>query len=104
MKEIEQKEEFDQLVKTTNKLVVVEFGATWCGPCRMILPFFNRLEEELGDKVIFAKVDVDEAGDLAEECEISCMPTFILYKGGDMVKTLQGANKEQLEETIRELC
>ncbi|XP_067678921.1 thioredoxin-like [Haliotis asinina] len=104
MREIEQKEEFDNLVKTADKLVVVEFGASWCGPCRMILPVFQRLEEELGDKVIFAKVDVDEAGDLAEECEISCMPTFILYKGGDKVETLQGANKDQLEETIRKLC
>ena len=76
--------------------VLVDFTASWCGPCKMIAPFF----EELAGKypgVVFVKVDVDDLDDVAAECGISAMPTFQLYSNGVKVQELTGADKDKLE-------
>ncbi|XP_030018073.1 thioredoxin b isoform X2 [Sphaeramia orbicularis] len=67
-----------------DKLVVVDFTATWCGPCKTIAPFFEELSNTHAN-VVFLKVDVDEAADVSQECGISCMPTFHFYKKGEKV-------------------
>ncbi|GMH58199.1 hypothetical protein TL16_g02555 [Triparma laevis f. inornata] len=95
------KAEFDEIV-AGDKLVVVDFTASWCGPCQMIAPIFAQLAETYGD-VVFVKVDVDVNEETAAACEISAMPTFQYYKGGAKVDELVGASKEGLEGKIKAL-
>ncbi|KAK1174969.1 thioredoxin-like [Acipenser oxyrinchus oxyrinchus] len=97
---IENKGEFEEALKDAgSKLVIVDFTATWCGPCKMISPIFELLAEEHKD-VVFLKVDVDEAQDVAEMCNVSSMPTFQFFKNGQKVEEFSGANKEKLKETL----
>ena len=71
-------EEFDEIVKN-NPIVIVDFTATWCGPCKMIGPKFEEFSKEAAnEKVKFIKVDVDEASDVSEKYGISAMPTFMV--------------------------
>ncbi|XP_010209801.1 PREDICTED: thioredoxin [Tinamus guttatus] len=91
-----------ELQSAGGKLVVVDFSATWCGPCKMIKPFFHSLCEKFAD-VIFIEIDVDDAQDVAAHCDVKCMPTFQFYKNGKKVQEFSGANKEKLEETIKHL-
>ncbi len=77
--------DFDtQLKDAGNKLIVVDFYATWCGPCKMISPKLEEMAQQFSD-VIFLKVDVDENEEVASEYGISCMPTFIFIKNGEKV-------------------
>ncbi|XP_048359165.1 thioredoxin-like [Sphaerodactylus townsendi] len=91
-----------ELESAVGKLVVVDFSATWCGPCKMIKPFFHSLIEKYPD-VIFFEIDVDDAQDVAAHCDVKCMPTFQFYKNKEKVHEFSGANKEKLEETIMKL-
>jgi thioredoxin 1 len=76
--------------------VVIDFFATWCGPCKRVAPFFEKLAEEyVGMK--FLKVDVDESAEIAEEFQIRAMPTFVFLKDGVVVKRVEGADMAQLE-------
>ncbi|XP_039615321.1 thioredoxin [Polypterus senegalus] len=99
--EITNKDQFEKALKDAgSKLVVVDFTATWCGPCKSISPFFHELAEKNQD-VVFLKVDVDVAQDVSELCKISCMPTFQYYKNGEKVHEFSGANKEKLEGSLK---
>mmetsp|Transcript_1823 Transcript_1823/g.3281 ORF Transcript_1823/g.3281 Transcript_1823/m.3281 type:complete len:104 (+) Transcript_1823:716-1027(+) len=98
---LETKAEFDEVV-AGDKLVVVDFTASWCGPCQVIAPIFAGLAETYGD-VVFVKVDVDANEETAAACEISAMPTFQYYKGGAKVDELVGASKDALEGKIKAL-
>ncbi|XP_016316240.1 thioredoxin-like [Sinocyclocheilus anshuiensis] len=99
---IEDKNAFDNALKNAgNKLVVVDFTATWCGPCQRIAPFYKALSEKEENKnVVFLKVDVDDAQDVASFCEIKCMPTFQFYKHGKKIDEFSGSNQSNLEEKI----
>jgi len=83
-----------------SKLVVVDFTATWCGPCQTIAPVFAKLAEDHPGSE-FVKVDVDDAADVAAHCKISSMPTFHLYKGGATVEEFSGADKLKLLELVQ---
>ncbi|XP_060921984.1 thioredoxin-like [Limanda limanda] len=89
-----------QLKNAGDKLVMVDFTATWCGPCKQIGPYFVQLAAEYPN-VVFLKVDVDEADDVSASCEIKCMPTFIVYRGGKKVDELSGANRDKLLEMLK---
>ncbi|XP_033029370.1 thioredoxin-like [Lacerta agilis] len=91
-----------ELTNAGGKLIVVDFSATWCGPCKMIKPFFHSLLEKYPD-VVFIEIDVDDAQDVAAHCDVKCMPTFQFYKNNQKVHEFSGANKEKLEETIKNL-
>ncbi|XP_053154399.1 thioredoxin domain-containing protein 2-like isoform X2 [Hemicordylus capensis] len=91
-----------ELASASEKLVVVDFSATWCGPCKMIKPFYRSLSEKYSD-VVFLEVDVDEAQDVASHYDVKCMPTFQFFKNNEKVHEFSGANKEKLEETIKKL-
>merc|ERR1712139_357843 len=94
------KAEFDKcLTDAGDKLVVVDFTATWCGPCQRIAPVFVKLAEEMPD-VVFVKVDVDENDETAADCGISAMPTFQFYKGKANVHEFSGASEEKIREAI----
>ncbi|XP_078385336.1 thioredoxin-like isoform X1 [Cetorhinus maximus] len=100
---LESQKDFEMVLKEAGcKLVVIDFSATWCGPCQTIKPRFHELAEK-NPSVIFCEVDVDDAPDLAEQCQISCMPTFHFYKDGERVFDFAGANRTTLEDKIREL-
>ncbi|XP_006167820.1 thioredoxin-like isoform X1 [Tupaia chinensis] len=97
----------EALASARDKLVVVDFLATWCGPSKMIksfffLTFFHSLSEKYSN-VLCLEVDVDDCQDEASECEVKCMPTFQFFKKGQKVGEFSGANKEKLDATITEL-
>ena len=72
-----------------NGVCVVDFFATWCGPCKMLAPVFEELSEELTD-VNFVKVDIDQSMDLAQKFRIVSVPTMKIFKNGEEVDTLMG--------------
>lgn len=86
-----------------DRLVVLDCFATWCGPCKVIAPELVKFSEseEFKDKVDFYKIDVDEAPDVAQELGVRAMPTFMLFKNGQKVGEVVGANKKALEQAIR---
>merc|ERR1712150_238949 len=88
-----------QLASAGDKLVVIDFFATWCGPCKMIAPKLEEWSASMPN-VVFLKVDVDEAEDVAAEYSIQAMPTFIFMKNKSKVGDLCGANADKLKELI----
>ena len=82
-------ENFEEL-KRADRPVLLDFFATWCGPCRMIAPFVEEIAAEHPEYVI-AKIDVDECTDLAREFGIESIPTLVVLKDGKAVKTAMGA-------------
>ncbi|XP_053558644.1 thioredoxin [Bombina bombina] len=103
VKHIENLEEFKALLEEAKEsLVVVDFTAVWCGPCKRIAPVFEELSKKYSN-VVFVKVDVDDASDVAESCGIKSMPTFQFYKSGAKVHEFSGASPEILEKKIQEL-
>ncbi|VDI73982.1 thioredoxin 1 [Mytilus galloprovincialis] len=100
VKVIQSKAEFDGVVKGSgDTLIVVDFFATWCGPCVQIAPVYQKLSDEYSD-CIFLKVDVDEVEDVAAASGISAMPTFQCYKNGNKVDEIVGASEEKLRGMI----
>lgn len=82
---------FNEVVLKSDKLVVVDFWAEWCGPCRLITPIIHELAEEYTDKVVFGKVDVDSNSTLAGQFGIRNIPTVLFIKGGKVVDKQVGA-------------
>lgn len=101
VREVTSKEDFDTILSDAgDKLVVVDFTATWCGPCKAIAPEFARLSEKYPN-VIFIKVDVDKCKDVARAQSISAMPTFKFFKNGTLYYMFRGASAKQLEDGIK---
>ncbi len=82
---------FDELLKLlqSTSIVIIDFYATWCGPCKMISPHFAKIAEKYADRtdVVFVKVDVDKV----QEADVEAMPTFRVYKGVQLIDQIQGA-------------
>jgi thioredoxin 1 len=96
-------ENFESLKKGELPMVV-DFWATWCGPCRMIAPIISELAKEYDGKIVVAKCDVEECEDLAAEYGIRNIPTILFFKGGEVVDKLVGAvGKAKLEEKFNAL-
>jgi thioredoxin 1 len=94
---------FDELL-SSNKVVVADFWATWCGPCKAMGPSIDELATEYEGKAIIGKVDVEENNDLAEKYAIRSVPTIIFFKDGEMVDKQVGAvPKAVLEDKIKAL-
>jgi len=73
------------------KLVIVDFWATWCGPCRMLSPLLDEVEEEMADKITVVKVNVDDADEIAMRFRIMNIPTLLFFKDGQLVDKTVGA-------------
>ena len=96
-------ENFETEVLKSEMPVLVDFWATWCGPCRMIAPVIEEIAEEYQGKIKVGKINVDEQGELAVKYGISSIPTLLLFKGGEVVKkTLGYMPKEAVEKFINE--
>jgi len=94
---VSSKVEFESAL--TNDVVVLDAFATWCGPCKVIAPTVVKFSEEFPG-AHFIKVDVDEVPDVAQELNIRAMPTFIVFKGGNKVAEVVGANPAALKAAI----
>ncbi|XP_027362368.1 thioredoxin H2-like [Abrus precatorius] len=85
--------------KETNKLMVIDFTATWCGPCKNMDPIIQEFAVKY-TKVEFIKIDVDELMGVTQEFQVQAMPTFILMKKGKVIDKMVGAKKEELQKLI----
>ncbi|XP_020589274.1 thioredoxin H2-2 [Phalaenopsis equestris] len=87
--------------KNSNKLLVIDFSATWCGPCRFIEPNFKALASRFNE-ASFVKIDVDELSEVSQQWRVQAMPTFVLVKGGKEVARVVGAKKEELQSKVEQ--
>ena len=91
-------ENFIREVKESNQVVLVDFYADWCGPCKMMSPIVDKIAEEIGGQAKICKLNIDEAQDIAMS-----IPTLIIFKNGSVVQTLVGLqDKETLLNSIKQ--
>ncbi|MGS5516443.1 thioredoxin [Clostridioides difficile] len=101
MSKIINNNEFIKEVENKDGLVVVDFFATWCGPCKMLSPVYEALGNEMAEKANFLKVDIDQSIELAQEFEVSTVPTVIIFKDGKPVDRLIGfIPKDNLKKKV----
>ncbi len=93
---------FNDFVKNTDKPVLVDFWAPWCGPCRMVGPIVAAIATRYGDKIVVAKVNVDEAGAVATKLGIRSIPTLMVFKDGEVVAQEIGVQPEDSLATMVE--
>ena len=95
--------EFEEKVLKSELPVLVDFFATWCGPCKMMAPIVEEIEKEMEGKINVYKIDTDEATDLAMQYDIMSIPTFIVFKNGEVAATAIGMkDKDELIKLINE--
>ena len=81
---------FEQMVVESDKLVLVDFWAEWCGPCKMIAPILDQIAQELDDKLVIGKLDIDENQNTAMAFGVMSIPTLLLFKDGEPVDRIVG--------------
>ncbi|MBO6212408.1 thioredoxin 1 [Algoriella xinjiangensis] len=92
---------FEEIIDS-DKPVLLDFFATWCGPCQMMGPILQQVKEELGDDVKILKVDIDKYQDLAAKYQVQGVPTFAIFKNSQLLWKESGARpKEQLVEVVK---
>lgn len=97
------KENVEQEIGKSSLPVVLDVYATWCGPCQQMTPIFDELEKEMGDKVKFAKLNVDEARELSIQYGVTSVPTFVFIKNNEIKHKETGyMNKDDLKVKIEE--
>lgn len=82
---------FNEVVLQSDKPVLVDFWAEWCGPCRMIGPMVDELAKEYADKAVIGKLNVDENPDISTNYGVRSIPTLLIFKGGQVVDKIVGA-------------
>jgi len=87
---------FTQEVLQSETPVLVDFWAPWCGPCKMMGPVIDEVAKELDGKVKVGKVNVDDFGELAQQYNILSIPTFIVFKGGQVAEQFSGAMQKEV--------
>ncbi|KAL6733124.1 hypothetical protein Aduo_003803 [Ancylostoma duodenale] len=95
-------DEFDAILnENPDSLVVIDFYATWCGPCKIMGPKFLKLSNEF-TSVVFVKVDVDESEDIVSRFDIKVMPTFIFMRKGAQIDIVEGSVEDDLRKKIEQ--
>ncbi|UPK99096.1 hypothetical protein LCI18_010031 [Fusarium solani-melongenae] len=98
-------QQFDALLKSS-RIVVADFYADWCGPCKQIAPLYASLSNELSRENIltFVKINSEEQGELSERYQVSALPTFLLFLDGKQIDKVQGANPPKLQAMVQKLA
>ena len=95
-------ENFENEVINTDKTTIVDFYADWCGPCKMMSPVIDKIAEENAESIKVGKVNVDENQELAMKYNVMSIPTILVFKNGNLVKTFIGVtSKSEIEEVIK---
>ncbi|KAK6733419.1 hypothetical protein RB195_017262 [Necator americanus] len=95
-------DEFDAILKENpDSLVIIDFYATWCGPCKIMGPKFAKLSNEY-TSVVFVKVDVDESEDIVSRFDIKVMPTFVFMRKGAQIDLVEGSVEDDLRKKIEQ--
>jgi len=98
------KETFESEVLKSDKPVLVDFWAEWCGPCKALAPLLDEIAGEVGADAKVVKVNVDEAGELAQQYGIRGIPTLIFFQGGEVKSTLVGNQpKAEILKNLKDL-
>lgn len=92
-----------QMKKAGDKLVLIDFFATWCGPCKFIAPYLEALAKKYAPHIVVLKVDIDENDDLARKFKIKSMPTFVFLRNNQIIHQLVGADPGKIEQVIVKL-
>ncbi|MBR2786147.1 MAG: thioredoxin [Clostridia bacterium] len=93
---------FQEEVMESNKVVLIDFYADWCGPCKMMSPVIDEIANEVSENVKVCKLNVDESQDLAVKYNVMSIPTLIIFKNGTVVNTLVGLRgKEEILSSIK---
>ena len=101
LKEVDS-QSFESEVLKSVKPVLLEFGATWCQPCRILEPVLEELANEWGDRVKVAKLDVDQGAQIAMDYQVMSVPTTMLFKGGEVLERLVGYQpKERINGKVQ---
>ncbi|KAF7812821.1 thioredoxin-like protein slr0233 isoform X1 [Senna tora] len=82
---------FDELLANSEKPVLVDFYATWCGPCQFMVPILNEVSTRLSDKIQVVKIDTEKYPSIADKYRIEALPTFIIFKDGKLLDRFEGA-------------
>ena len=93
---------FQEEVLKSDKIVLIDFYADWCGPCRMMSPIVDQIAEEMSDKIKVGKVNVDENQELAMEYGVMSIPTIVIIENGEVKNTLVGVrDKNEIKEMLK---
>ena len=86
---------FKELIENSDKPVLVDFYATWCGPCQMMSPILEQVSSQLRDRVQVVKIDTDRYPNIASQYAIQALPTLVLFKEGQAVEKIEGVHQAQ---------
>jgi thioredoxin len=92
---------FQELLAQTSKPVLVDFYATWCGPCQLMVPILEEVSQQIGDRVQVVKIDSDKYPHLASQYRIEALPTLVLFKNGEPIDRIEGV--QQAPQLIQHL-
>jgi thioredoxin 1 len=97
-------ESFDSVIKNLNQVIIVDFSAEWCGPCKLMSPVVELIASQFGNKVVVGKLDIDKDGATATRFDIRNLPTFLFFKEGKLMDKVVGAvPKSVLEQKVTAL-
>ena len=93
---------FEEEVLKSDKTVLIDFWASWCGPCKMMSPVVDEIAEEMNDTVKVCKINIDEEQNLAVEYNVMSIPTFVVIKGGKEIgRTIGVQDKEEIKKMLK---